>query len=204
MTEKLDLYKEHKSEYVTPKSPVLVRAGKAKYLTITGSGAPASNLFGDCVHALYSVAFTLKMKKKSGGQDYKVCSLEGLWWINNSKKNFMSTPQEKWNWKLLIRTPDFITQNDLKQTKKLLHEKANEGMFDQVQLEFITEGLCIQVLHVGPYMLEAGTIEKMKKFGAENEYVFHGLHHEIYLSDPGRTVADKLRTILRMPVRKEK
>jgi len=201
--EKLDLYREHKSEYVTPKKPVLVEVGLAQYLAVSGEGAPASKEFQSAVGALYSVAFTVKMTRKFAGLgDYKVANLEGLWWIDKKDANFLSVPPERWRWKLLIRVPEFVTARDLDEAKESLRKKKKPPEFEEVTLETIREGLCVQVLHVGPYATEPETVRAMENLAAENGLAFHEFHHEIYLSDPRRVPAEKLRTILRHPVKK--
>ncbi len=197
MTEKLDLYTQHKSEYVTPKEPALVDVSPAKYLTIDGQGAPGGDAFEAAIGALYGRAFTIKMTKKFAGRDYKVCHLEGLWGDDPTKCIF-DQPKETWRWKLMIRVPDFITAQDLKHAAAKLREKGKPA--DGVKLETLREGKCIQVLHVGPYSDEGETGRRMLALEREKGLVQHGLHHEIYLSDPRRVPPERLRTILRQPV----
>jgi hypothetical protein len=198
---KLDLYQVHKNEYVVPRIPVLVKIGPAKYLTIAGKGEPGSQEFQAKIGALYNVAFTIKMEKKFAGQDYAVCKLEGLWWVTDATKEFMEVPKSQWLWKLMIRVPEFIGAKELKDATSKLREKGKPAEVSEVKLEKYAEGLCVQVLHVGSYDEEAGTIAKMKEVAGENWLSFHGLHHEIYLSDPRRVAPARLRTILRHPVR---
>ena len=198
--QKLDLYKLHKAEYVTRKKPELIQTKPAKYLTITGRGAPASELFQKSVGALYAVAYTLKMAKKFAGQDYKVAGLEGLWWGEKQNEDFSAQAPDSWNWKLLIRVPDFIAAQDLKQTIKALKDKGKAPEAADVKLETIREGQCVQILHVGPYSAERETISQMVALARERGLAFRGPHHEIYLSDPRRVPPERLRTILRMPV----
>ncbi|KPL00220.1 MAG: hypothetical protein AMK75_05700 [Planctomycetes bacterium SM23_65] len=202
-TKKLDLYKEHKAEYVTPKAPVLVEVAPATYLTIEGQGPPGTEAFQAKVGALYSVAFTIKMTRKFAGKgDYKVCNLEGLWWVAGKKgTRFVKAPPETWRWKLMIRVPEFITEHDLEDAKQALLAKKKPPQFTEVELESLEEGCCVQVLHVGPYADEGPTITAMHDFAKENGLSFDGLHHEIYLSDPRRVPPERLRTILRHPVR---
>jgi hypothetical protein len=199
---KLDLYKEHKDEYVTPKTPILVKIGRAKYLTIVGQGEPGGEVFTEKLGALYAVAFTLKMREKFAGRDYRVCAMEGLWWGSPGAGDFISQPRETWQWKIIIRTPDFIQKRDLAAAVAELLKKGKPPEVREVRLESIAEGQCVQMLHVGPYATETATIDAMKKFAAERGLVFHGLHHEIYLSDPRRVPPERLRTILRLPVRR--
>ena len=195
IAEKVDLYKLHKSEYITPKEPALVDAGAAKYLTAEGAGAPGGEKFQEAVGALYSMAFTMKMAKKFAGQDYKVCHLEGLWWGIE-----LMEPQDSWRWKLLIRVPDFIGARDLKQTAASLKAKGKPDLPVEIRLETLREGRCVQVLHTGPYSDEGATVARMEAFAKGKGLAFAGTPHEIYLSDPRRVAPEKLRTILRIPV----
>jgi len=198
---KLDLYQTCKAEYATPRSPVLLRVGKATYLGIAGRGAAGGAAFEQAIGALYSVAFTLKMASKFAGRDYAVCKLEGLWWVD-SGKSFTTEPKDRWWWRLLIRTPDFIGERELASARQQLAEKGKEPLFQEVVLTPLDEGLCVQMLHVGPYDREPESIRQMEEFVGGQGHRFDGLHHEIYLSDPRRVAGEKLRTILRIPVRR--
>jgi len=198
---KLDLYKEHKAEYVTPKKPVLVKTKPAKYLTITGKGRPGGELFQKHIGALYGAAFTIKMTRKFAGQDYKVCHLEGLWWGDKEGLDFSAIPLDQYSWKLIIRVPDFIQKKDLDSAVRALKEKGKGPEVAEVKLEKIKEGLCVQMLHVGPYSDEVKTIAHMMNLAQEKGLTCQVPHHEIYLSDPRRVPPARLRTILRFSVR---
>jgi len=214
-TDKVDLYKEHKAEYVASvKAPALVEVSPARYLTVAGRGEPGDGAFTAAVAALYGAAFTIKMSRKfaglraasprqAGKGDYKVCGLEGLWW-GEGEGEFFNQPRQTWYWKLLIRTPDSITAADLKQAKAALAKRGKGPECQEVKLETIKEGLCVQMLHAGPYATEPQTISLMRQFAEGNGLTFHGLHHEIYLSDPRRVAPQRVRTILRIPVRRQK
>lgn len=202
MPAKLNLYKRHQDEYIQPKTPALVRVKPAKYLALDGQGAPASPVFASSIGALYGVAYTLKMAKKQSGQDYRVCGLEGFWWGAQSGHDFFSDAIDTWCWKLVIRVPEFITSKDVKSAAKYLVSKGKPGNIANVALAKISEGRCVQMLHIGPYTSETTTIEKMMAYAREQHLDFHGLHHELYLSDPRRVPPERLKTILRMPVRK--
>lgn len=196
---KVDLYKEFKSEYVTPKQPVFVVVTPARYLSITGRSAPGGERFRSHISALYSVAFTLKMAEKFAGHNYKVCHLEGQWWAEDGA-DFHSHQPKEWQRRLLIRVPEFITQTEVDAAIKVVIEKGKSALANEVKLDELTEGRCVQMLHVGPYAEEKASIERMHAL-AEGEGVhLRGPHHEIYLSDPNRVPAQKLRTILRYPV----
>jgi hypothetical protein len=200
----IDLYKLHKSEYAAPKTPKLVDIGPAQYLSFTGSGAPGGEGFQTAVGALYGAAYTIKMTrkhKKGVGPDYKICKLEGIYWGPKDEADFSGVDPEQWNWQLIIRTPDFISQDDLDQAIKALKGKGKDPAVRAVTLATVGEGRCVQMLHVGSYASEGETMAKMAEFAEANGVAFHGHHHEIYLSDPRRVAEEKLRTILRMPVR---
>jgi hypothetical protein len=199
---KLDLFKQHRAEYVTPKQPVLLTIGPAKYLSAVGRGAPAGTAFQAAVGALYAVAFTVKMARKSAGKgDYKVAALEGLWWGPHKGEPFSVKSPKDWHWQVLIRTPAFVTAADLARARKALLAKGKVAEVATVKLATIREGRCVQMLHVGGYDKEAVTLEAMLDFAERSGFAFRGVHHEIYLSDPRRVAPAKLRTILRHPVR---
>lgn len=199
---KLDLYAEHRDEYVTPASPVFVNVARAYYLGIEGQGAPASEAFSDAVGALYAVAFTVKMARKAAGVDYAVAKLEALWWVDPHPPgaDFLTTPREAWHWKQIIRTPDFITKSDVAAAVKALLAKDKPAAVQRVERFALVEGRCVQMLHVGAYSDEPASIARMVAFTREHGVHLRGTHHEIYLSDPRRVAAARLRTILRIPV----
>ena len=197
--EKLDLYRKYSKEYVAPQTPVLVEVGPAAYLSIKGKGAPGGAAFTDAVGALYGVAFTVKMTLKFAGKpDYLVSKLEGLW--PTLKFGEPAHDKEQWTWQLMIRTPDFITEKEVKGAIAVLLKRGKTEVVQQVVLVALEEGLCVQSLHVGPYDKECLTLEVMRSFAEKKGMKFHGAHHEIYLSDPRRVDPAKLKTILRHPL----
>jgi hypothetical protein len=202
--EKLDLFRQNKAEYVASKMPTLITAQKAQYLAITGAGQPGGEEFQTKIGALYGMAFTIKMTWKFAGKgDYAVSKLEGqYWWDPPRKDQLFEGPAEELSWRLLIRTPDYIKQGDLTEAAGKLLDKKGIDEAREVRLVALTEGECVQMLHVGPYDEERRTVESMVEFAAAKGLEVHGRHHEIYLSDPRRVAPDKLRTILRLPVRK--
>jgi hypothetical protein len=199
---KLDIYRQFRSEYITPKKPSLVKVQPARYLAFTGRGEPGGAAFQAATGALYNVAFTVKMARKFTGQDYTVCKLEGLWWADDPTQCFANQPRDTWNWKLMIRVPSFVDESDLKAAVEKLLAKNKPVEVSDVKLEVLDEGTCSQMLHIGPYDQESGTMIRLQGFAEQNGLEFHGLHHEIYLSDPRRVAPEKLRTILRIPVRR--
>ncbi|MDH4202569.1 MAG: GyrI-like domain-containing protein [Phycisphaerae bacterium] len=198
---KIDLFKEYKSEYKATAKPGFVQTGPAQYLMIDGQGAPGGSEFEERIGALYSMAFTIKMTRKFAGLgDYTVCKLEGLWFTEDGTDDFANLPQEQWQWTLMIRTPECVKKADLEKAAKALLDKGKAEAVKDVRLEKLKEGKCVQVLHVGPYDQVCEAIEKMQAFAKENGKTFTGKHHEIYLSDPRRVAPEKLKTIVRRPV----
>ncbi len=190
---KLDLYEAHKKEYAAAAKPALVEIHPAVYLSILGQGTPGSPAFTDAIGALYSVAFTVKMTRKFAGmQDYSICKLEALWpdWGAAAEPS----------WELLIRTPEFVTADDLHDAIKTLTKRGKAAHTNRVRLQTLDEGLCVQAMHVGPYENESKTIYAMRSFAEKQGMRISGPHHEIYLSDPRRCDPSKLKTILREPV----
>jgi hypothetical protein len=186
---KVDLYREHKSEYVAPKKPVIMEVGSAQYLTIGGTGEPGGAEFVAAIGVLYNVAFTIKMASKKAGREYVVAKLECFW----------SGPK---NWRLAIRTPDFIGASELRETISALRAKGKPAEVAQVHLTKEKEGRAVQVLHVGPYSKIREAVANLSVFAQEQGARFRGELHEIYISDPRRVAPERLRTILRHPVTK--
>jgi hypothetical protein len=201
--EKIDLYKLHKAEYVALRKPSLIQTKPAMYLAISGRGAPGGEDFQARIGALYSMAFTIKMTRKfEGREDYAVSKLEGQYWSDSVEGDFSRVPPGEWQWTLLIRTPDFIVQEDLDKAIAALEKRGKSPLSREVKLQAIDEGHCVQMLHVGPYEREKETIQNMLAFAVSKGFVPHGRHHEIYLSDPRRISPEHLKTILRLPIRK--
>lgn len=205
-TQKLDLYKQHKTEYVTPKNPTTVSIGPAQYLAICGTGAPGGQGFQDRVAALYGMAYTIKMTRKLAGKgDYTVCKLEGqYWWDPPPADPLNGGPPEELQWRLIIRTPHFVGQDDLQDAAAKLLEKKGVALAHEVELFSLNEGDCVQLLHVGPYDDERRSVARMLEFVAADGLEVGGHHHEIYLSDPRRVAPERLRTILRLPVQRRR
>jgi hypothetical protein len=199
---KIDLYRQHKQEYVTPAAPVLLAIKPATYLAIEGRGTPGGARFTAAIGALYAVAFTIKMTRKFGGrQDYAVAKLEGFWDFDGDAAK---TPRAEWRWTLGIRTPPFVRTAELRKAVATLLAKEKPAEVTEVRLETRKEGSCVQMLHVGPYDRESETIEKMRAFAERKRFELMAPHHEIYLSDPRRVPPQRLRTIIRLPVKRKR
>ena len=197
---KLDLRKELKRYYTAKKKPEMIDVPEGKFLTILGKSDPNGEEYQQAMMALYGVSYTLKFDQKAKGRDYNVMHLEGLWWVDGGVFDLNDpAPREQWRWKSMIRQPDFITDEMVEEIRPSVREKRG-AMVDDVKLESFHEGLCAQVLHVGPYSEEGPTIELLHGFIEESGYKPRGDHHEIYLGDPRRTKPENLKTILRHPV----
>jgi hypothetical protein len=199
---KLDLRKELKRYYTAKRKPELIDVPEGKFLTILGKGDPNGEEYQQAMMALYGVSYTLKFDQKAKGRDYNVMHLEGLWWVNGGVFDLNDpAPREQWRWKSIIRQPDFVTGEMVEDVRPSVREKRGT-MVDDVKLESFHEGLCAQVLHVGPYSEEGPTIQLLHDYIMEQGYRMRGDHHEIYMSDPRRSKQEKLKTIIRHPIEK--
>jgi len=198
---KLDLRKELKRYYTAKKRPEIVDVPPGKFLSMEGRGEPGGEAYAAALNALYGLSYTLKFKCKEEGRDFTVMALEGLWWWDDESVFSLSDapPREEWNWKSMIRQPDFITQDMVDEIRPAVREKRGPAV-DGVALETFHEGLSAQILHVGPYSEEGPTGERLHAFIDESGYRMRGRHHEIYLSNPQRAKPENLKTILRQPI----
>ena len=142
-TDKIDLFKLHKAEYAAKATPALVKTSRAVYLAIDGAGAPGGPAFETALGAMYAMAYGLKFASKANGQDFGVCKLEALWRTDDGTPCPPKNPDD-WRWTLLIRLPDFIKAADLTATRKALKDKGKTEPVDDVRLERLSEGLCVQ------------------------------------------------------------
>jgi len=197
---KLDLAKEDKNYYQAKAEPHLISLPPLPYLAVQDQGVPDGPVFAAATEALYTIAYTIKRMCKHENRDFVVPKLEGLWWVL-SDQDALAVPQEEWQWKLLIRMPDFVTADLVEIAKQeALANKPARAPLAHTSYEMLHEGTCVQMLHVGPYHTEPDTIARIKMFMAEKQLQQNGLHHEIYLSDPRKSEPSSLKTILRFPV----
>ena len=188
--------------YRASAKPRIVDVPRLTFLMIDGHGDPnTSRDYQDAVQTLYTLAYTLKFAiKRSGGADHKVSPLEGLWWAADLSA-FERAAKSEWDWTAMIRQPAEVTSTLLGEIESSVTKPL--PALTKVRLESFTEGLCAQILHVGPYSAEGPTIAALHAFIAEQGLRFEGdrrKHHEIYLGDPRRAAPERLRTIIRQPV----
>ena len=206
-----DYKKEYKEYYLPPKKPGVVEVPEMAFLAVRGHGDPneEGGAYKDALEMLYGVAYTIKMSKKGdhrieGYFDFVVPPLEGFWW-QDGVLGVDYARKEDFNWISAIRVPDFVTRSEFEWAVEEATAKKKRD-FSQVDLLTIEEGLCVQCLHVGPYDDEPATVEAMRAFAEESGYVEdfsdERMHHEIYLNDARRTAPEKLKTVIRHPVRR--
>jgi len=207
---KLDLRKQFKELYTPPsKQVVAVNVPKFNFLMIDGVGDPnTSQEYQDALAALYGVAYTAKFMCKlkiKPAVDYPVMALEGLWWVKDVELFTMEQlmgRRDEWQWTMMIMQPDFITRALVKQAiAEVVEKRGDLPALEKIRMESFREGRCAQVMHIGPYSAEAPNIERLHKFIIESGHQLRGKHHEIYLGDPRRTKPERLKTILRQPMK---
>ena len=204
---KLDLSKEYKRYYSAKTQPELFEVGPARYISITGQGDPNGSLFAEHLTALYPVAYGLKFHAKALGKDFVVPKLEALWDFDEEKYAGISMedapvkiPRSEWNYRLLIRLPDFIEDKTVESIKEETFAKKQLSHIRNVEFFEMPAKKVVQMLHVGPFDKEFETLKVLKEFIDERMLGKGGSHHEIYLTDYRKTAPEKLRTILRETV----
>ena len=206
-----DFKKEYKEFYMSKSVPEIVKVPKANYIAVRGMGDPnqEGGAYQSAVSILYAVAYTLKMSYKTdyrieGFFEYVVPPLEGFWW-QEGVDGIDYGDKSTFHWISVIRLPEFVTKKDFDWA---VEEAARKKKLNCSLAEFLTieEGLCVQIMHIGPFDHEPSTVALMDQYIAENGYANDmnetRLHHEIYLSDARKAAPEKWKTIIRHPIRK--
>ena len=206
-----DFKKEYKEFYMPKNKPQIVTIPKMNYIAVRGKGDPneEGGAYKNSIGVLYAVAYTLKMSYKTdykieGFFQYVVPPLEGFWRQDNGDSVDYSN-KSAFNWISVIRLPDFVTKADFDWAVETAEKKKK---IDYSSAEFLTvdEGLCVQIMHLGPYDDEPATVAIMDEYLKANGYIKDinnkRLHHEIYLSDPRKAAPEKWRTVIRHPIKK--
>ncbi|MBT8106980.1 MAG: GyrI-like domain-containing protein [Gammaproteobacteria bacterium] len=203
---KIDIKKELKHLYRPSKSEFsLFEVPPMRFLMIDGRGDPnTAPAYTMAVQALFSVAYTLKfMSKNDLGKDYVVPPLEGLWWATDMQTFTNKRDKSQWLWTMMIMVPDWIPDEMVVRAQAAAGEKKALPALPKMRCEYYGEGLAVQILHIGPYDEEGPVLKQMHtEYLPAQNLTFNGKHHEIYLSDPRRVAPEKLKTILRQPVRR--
>lgn len=193
------LYRPSKSEFTLVEVPAM------RFLMIDGRGDPnTAPAYRTTVEALFSVAYTLKfMSRDDLGKDYVVPPLEGLWWATDMQSFTNERDENRWRWTMMIMVPDWIPAEMVIEAQSAARNKKDLPSLGDMRCECYGEGLSVQIMHIGRYDDEGPTLRRMHtEYLPAHGLTFNGKHHEIYLSDPRRVAAEKLRTILRQPVRR--
>jgi len=198
---KIDYKKEFKTLYRPPQKPTILDVPSMNYLKIDGQGNPNdSEEFSEKTQLLYALSYAIRFAvKKQMAIAYTVMPLEGLWW-SQDMATFLTRDKEAWEWTLMIMQPEFVTAEMVAEGKAEVIRKKKLHQVEELRFEPYEAGTVVTMLHIGSYDDEAPNIQWMHNFAHEQGYELHGLHQEIYLSDPRRVEPSKLRTILRQPV----
>lgn len=207
-----DFKKEYKEFYMPKAKPEIVTVPRMNYIAVRGSGDPNAEdgEYKKAIELLYGVAYTIKMSKKGGHRiegyfDFVVPPLEGFWW-QDGMDGVDYGHKEDFQWISVIRLPDFVGEEDFRWA---LREASEKKKLDFGKVEFLTieEGLCVQCMHIGAYDDEPATVTLMDRYleenGYENDLSDGRRHHEIYLSDARRVAPDKLKTVIRHPIKEK-
>ncbi|MDQ2089766.1 GyrI-like domain-containing protein [Marimonas arenosa] len=206
---KLDFKKTDKPLYTAPREGwARVQLPGMTFLMIDGQGDPNGPEYAAALKALYPMAYGVKFAEKDAGRDFAVPPLEALWWADDMTA-FVSADRAHWRWTAMLRVPDAVTSDLVKTVRETVATKqakktdgADPDLLRVIRLERFAEGDCLQRLHLGPYTDEAPVLADLHdKVMPGLGLTFGGKHHEIYLSDPRRVAPEKLRTILRQPVK---
>jgi len=206
----IDYKKTQKELYMPKTAPSVIDVPEMVFIMINGEGNPnTSESYMAAVEILYGLSYTIKMSRKAGAEpegyfEYTVPPLEGLWWVKDGgTADFLD--KDKFCWTSMIRQPEFVTQEVFAGAETALSKKKKGLDLGRARLELFSEGLCVQAMHIGSYDDEPATIAAMEKYVSENGYAVDindiRRHHEIYLGDPRKTAPEKLKTVIRIPIK---
>lgn len=200
--DKIDLKKELKHLYSpSSKEVVAVDVPDMSFLIIDGEGAPASQQYMASIETLFGVSYALKfMVRKNKGVDYAVMPLEGLWWTDDMAK-FSVDRKDEWKWTSMIMQPKYVTAAAVELAVEHVGKKKDLPALPKLRFESFHEGLSAQIMHVGPYSAEGPAVARVHAFILGSGHALGGKHHEIYLGNPSKTAPEKLKTILRQPMK---
>lgn len=203
---KLDFTQQLKHLYrPSAKDFMVVEVPPLQYVMIDGHGDPnTAQEYTDALEALYAASYRVKFISKDDlAKDYVVPPLEGLWWADDMDAFTASRDKRNWDWTMMIMLPDWVPADIFERAMREVDQKKKLSSLHKLRLESYHEGLAVQIMHIGSYDDEAPTLARLhKEWLPQQGYVENGRHHEIYLSDPRRVAAAKLKTVLRQPVRR--
>lgn len=199
--------KHEKNLYMPKTKPELITVPEQKFIMLNGTGNPNNEEFAERVEVLYSLAYAIKMMPKKGYTpegyfEYTVYPLEGVWDLTEKGRKLAALDKDELVYTIMIRQPDFVTNEVVDKAMDSINKKKSHPLLRDVTFSSINEGLCVQMLHVGPYDSEPESFKIMEEFLEKNNLERASLQHrEIYLSDARKVPADKLKTILRFKVK---
>ena len=202
----IDFKKEYKDLYQPKTTPSIIDVPEMVFIAVDGKGDPnTSEEYADAIEVLYGLSYGIKMSNKAI-LEYVVPPLEGFWSVDGEYEGCDITDKDKFYWTALIRQPDFVTAKVFEAAKTALAKKKPNLDTSKARLIKITEGLCVQVMHTGSYDDEPATVAAMERYAVDSGYAIDindaRRHHEIYLSDPRKIAPEKLKTVIRHPIRK--
>ncbi|MDF2947553.1 MAG: hypothetical protein K0S51_2232 [Bacillales bacterium] len=205
---KYEWKKQDKIYYLPKTTPTIIDIPSFTYISIEGRGNPNNEQFGCVVEALYTLSYAIRMMPKKGFTpegyfEYTVFPLEGVWDLDEEGRKLDFLDKDKLVYKLMIRQPEFVTEEVFEKGKELSNKKLSPELLNQATFETIEEGKCVQCMHIGSYDDEPKTFSVMENFCTENNIVrLEKTHREIYISDARKTAPEKLKTVLRFKVSK--
>ena len=203
---KFEWKKQEKNLYLPKEKPDLITVPQQKFFMISGKGNPNDEEFSEKIGILYSLAYAVRMMPKQGYTpdgyyEYTVYPLEGIWDLTEEGKQSKTLNKDELLYTIMIRQPDFLTQEIVNKAFENVRKKKNHPLLDDVTFETMEDGLSVQMMHIGSYDDEPQSFEQMRKFIKENNLEITTLRHrEIYLSDARKTEKSKLKTVLRYMV----
>ncbi len=203
---KIDFKKELKHLYKpSAKEVAIIDVPEMNFLMIDGVGDPnTAQEYKDAVEALYAVSYALKFMIKKGEKaiDYGVMPLEGFWWVDDMTQ-FSMNNKDIWKWTAMIMQPEYVTEDLFNKALEQVEKKKNPPALSKIRFGSFHEGLAAQIMHIGSYSEEGPTIKKLHNIIKENGYKLRDKHHEIYLSDPRRSAPEKMKTVIRQPIKQK-
>lgn len=214
MAQTFDVKKALREFYVPPTTPTIVDVPAMTFIKVDGAGNPndEEEAYARAIQALYSLTYTIKMSPRAGQApegffEFAVPPLEGLWTFPLEQFDGVQVPKDALIWTSMIRLPEFVTPEVLDWARAEVARRKKDVDTSRARLETWTEGLCVQIMHIGPYDTEPESVARMHAWAESQGYVVdlsgERRHHEIYLGDPRRTAPDRLKTVVRHPIRPE-
>lgn len=197
--------------YKAKTTPTIIKVPKMLFVMVDGIGAPDSGgkyetEFQKAMQAIFGIVYTIKFWDKkftppANYDKFTMAPIEALWWMDDGSDFDMEKPDD-WHWTAMMRLPEFVTPEFYDEVVRTCIEQKKTDIYKKVRLEYFEEGESVQIMHVGPYSSEGPNIKRIHEYAIENGYKLIGRHHELYFGDPRRTAPEKLKTILRQPIKK--